>query len=85
MPSRVVIREGLTVVFLFLYLLWMNWKLTLVMLAILPVIAVMVTTASRKFRKQSKKIQVAMGDVTHVASGNHPGLPGGAQLRRRGL
>ena len=55
-------------VFLFLYLLWMNWKLTLVMLAILPVIAVMVTTASRKFRKQSKKIQVAMGDVTHVAS-----------------
>ena len=34
----------------------------------LTVIAVMVTTASRKFRKQSKKIQVAMGDVTHVAS-----------------
>ncbi|MBN0238253.1 lipid ABC transporter permease/ATP-binding protein, partial [Pseudomonas aeruginosa] len=65
---KVVIREGLTVVFLFLYLLWMNWKLTLVMLAIRPVIAVMVTTASRKFRKQSKKIQVAMGDVTHVAS-----------------
>ncbi|MCB2545435.1 hypothetical protein KQ745_15580, partial [Listeria monocytogenes] len=29
---------------------------------------VMVTTASRKFRKQSKKIQVAMGDVPHVAS-----------------
>mgnify|MGYP005664158783 CR=1 FL=1 len=48
----------------------MNWKLTLVMLAILPVIAVMVTTASRKFRKQSKKIQVAMGDiqVAHLAS-----------------
>lgn len=65
---KVVIREGLTVVFLFIYLLWMNWKLTLVMLAILPLIAVMVSNASRKFRKQSKKIQVAMGDVTHVAS-----------------
>ena len=65
---KVVIREGLTVVFLFGYLLWMNWKLTLVMLAILPLIALMVTSASRKFRKQSKKIQVAMGDVTHVAS-----------------
>ena len=65
---KVVIREGLTVVFLFAYLLWMNWKLTLVMLAILPVIALMVGTASKKFRKQSKKIQVAMGDVTHVAS-----------------
>ena len=65
---KVVIREGLTVVFLFGYLLWMNWKLTLVMLAILPVIGLMVTSASRKFRKQSKKIQAAMGDVTHVAS-----------------
>ena len=65
---KVIIREGLTVVFLFGYLLWMNWKLTLVMVAILPVIGVMVGNASRKFRKQSKKIQVAMGDLTHIAS-----------------
>ncbi|MFP5337129.1 MAG: lipid A export permease/ATP-binding protein MsbA [Gammaproteobacteria bacterium] len=65
---KVVIREGLTVIFLFAYLLWMNWMLTLVMLAILPVIALVVSSASKKFRKQSKKIQVAMGDVTHVAS-----------------
>ncbi|WP_434696064.1 lipid A export permease/ATP-binding protein MsbA [Pseudomonas sp. Z1-14] len=65
---KVVIREGLTVVFLFGYLLYSNWKMTLVLLAILPVIAVLVSSASKKFRKQSKKIQVAMGDVTHVAS-----------------
>ena len=65
---KVVIREGLTVIFLFAYLLWMNWQLTLVMLAILPLIALMVNSASKKFRKQSTKIQVAMGDVTHVAS-----------------
>jgi len=65
---KVVVREGMTVIFLFGTLLWMNWKLTLVMVAILPVIGVMVSSASKKFRKQSKKIQVAMGDVTHVAS-----------------
>ncbi len=65
---KIVIREGLTVVFLLGYLLWMNWKLTLVMVAILPVIGVMVGSASRKFRKQSKKIQSAMGDLTHIAS-----------------
>lgn len=65
---KVVIREGLTIVFLFGYLLWMNWKLTLVMVAILPVIGVLVGSASKKFRKQAKKIQAAMGDVTHVAS-----------------
>ncbi|NKQ11197.1 MULTISPECIES: lipid A export permease/ATP-binding protein MsbA [unclassified Pseudomonas] len=65
---KVVVREGMTVIFLFATLLWMNWKLTLVMVVILPVIGVMVSSASKKFRKQSKKIQVAMGDVTHVAS-----------------
>ena len=65
---KVVIREGMTVFFLFGYLLWMNWKLTLVLVAILPVIALMVSRASRKFRKQSRKIQAAMGDLTHIAS-----------------
>ena len=44
---KVVIREGMTVAFLFGYLLWMNWKLTLVIMAILPIIGVMVTSASR--------------------------------------
>ncbi|MBM4182316.1 MAG: lipid A export permease/ATP-binding protein MsbA [Betaproteobacteria bacterium] len=65
---KTVVREGLTVLFLFGYLLWKNWQLTLIMVAILPIIGVLVTSASRKFRKQSRKIQVAMGDLTHVAS-----------------
>ena len=65
---KVVLREGMTVIFLFGYLLWMNWKLTMVMVAVLPIIGVMVSHASRKFRRQSRKIQAAMGDLTHVAS-----------------
>jgi len=65
---KVIIREGLTIVFLFAYLLWINWKLTLVMVVTLPIIGIMVNSASRKFRKQSRKIQAAMGDVTHIAS-----------------
>ena len=65
---KVIVREGMTVIFLFATLLWMNWKLTLVMVAVLPLIATMVIFTSKKFRKQSKKIQSAMGDVTHVTS-----------------
>jgi len=65
---KVVVREGLTITFLFGYLLWMNWKLTAVMIVILPVIGAMVSRASRKFRKQSKRIQETMGELTHVAS-----------------
>jgi subfamily B ATP-binding cassette protein MsbA len=65
---KVVIREGLTVIFLFAFLLWMNWKLTLVMVAILPLIGLLVGKTGRKFRKQARKIRASMGDVTHVAS-----------------
>ncbi len=65
---KVVVREGMTVIFLFITLLWMNWRLTLVMLAILPIIGLMVSSTSKKFRKQSRKIQTSMGDVTHVTS-----------------
>ena len=65
---KVMIREGLTTIFLFAYLLWMNWKLTLVMVLIMPLLGLLVSKASRKFRKQARKIQAAMGDVTHVAS-----------------
>lgn len=65
---KVMVREGLTVIFLFGYLLWMNWKLTLVMAAILPLIGLLVANVSSKFRRQARKIQAAMGDVTHVAS-----------------
>ena len=65
---KVVFREGMTVIFLFCYLLWMNWKLTLVLMGVLPLIGLIVNSTSKKFRKQSKKIQAAMGDVTHVTS-----------------
>ena len=46
----------------------MNWKLTVVMAGLLPIIGFMVRSVSRKFRKQSHQIQMAMGDLTHVAS-----------------
>lgn len=65
---KVVFREGLTVLALLGYLFWMNWKLTLALMVILPVIAWLVSSASRRFRRISKSIQVAMGEVTHVAS-----------------
>ncbi|MDR2508148.1 MAG: lipid A export permease/ATP-binding protein MsbA [Candidatus Accumulibacter sp.] len=65
---KIIIREGLTVFCLFAALVYMNWKLTFVMLAILPVIALIVMRSSKKFRKQSRQIQSAMGDLTHVAS-----------------
>ena len=65
---KVLVREGLTVIALLAYLLWTNWLLTLVFIAVLPVIALIVRGASKRFRKLSKKIQNTMGDVTHITS-----------------
>lgn len=65
---KVVVREGLTLLGLLAYLMYMNWQLSIVFLTIAPVIGYLVSYASKKFRTISKKIQVSMGDITHVAS-----------------
>jgi subfamily B ATP-binding cassette protein MsbA len=65
---KVLIREGSTVIFLFAYLFYQNWKLTLVFVAISPLIGIAVSYASKRFRKLSHRIQHSMGDITHSAS-----------------
>ena len=64
----VLLREGLLVIGLMGYLLWVNWKLALVFVAVSPIIGLVVNYASKRFRKISHRIQNSMGDVTHVAS-----------------
>ena len=65
---KVVIREGLTVIALFAYLFYLNWKLTLFFMAVTPLIGLIIRTASSRFKRYSQRIQQSMGGVTHVAS-----------------
>lgn len=65
---RVIIREGFTVIGYLAFLFYLNWKLTLIFLAVAPLIALLVNYAGKRFRRISERIQVSMGDVTHVAS-----------------
>ncbi len=65
---KVVVREGLTVVGLLAYLLYMNWALSLVFIAIAPIIGMLVSYAGKRFKAISNRIQVSMGDITHVSS-----------------
>ena len=60
------LRDVLTVVALVTVMLIQSWRLTLTMLLLVPVIALVVTVISRRFRKISTRIQDSMGDVTHV-------------------
>jgi len=64
----ITLREGLTIVGLLGFMLYTNWKLTLIFLAVGPLIGAVVSYASKRFRKISQRIQGSMGDITHVAS-----------------
>jgi len=64
----VILREGLTVIGLLSFMFYVNWKLTLIFLAVGPLIGWIISYVSKRFQKISRKIQHSMGDVTHVAS-----------------
>ncbi|MFT6195461.1 MAG: subfamily B ATP-binding cassette protein MsbA [Cognaticolwellia sp.] len=60
----VLVKEGAFVVFLLVGMFLVSWKLSLVFLVILPIVAIIVSVVSKRFRKISKNIQTAMGGVT---------------------
>jgi len=63
---KVLIRESFTTIWLLVYLLLVNWKLTLTFFVFAPLIAFIVRSVGKRFRKLSHRIQNTMGDVTHV-------------------
>ncbi|HEX8964503.1 MAG TPA: lipid A export permease/ATP-binding protein MsbA [Rhodocyclaceae bacterium] len=68
------VRDSLSIVGLLGWLFYLNWKLTLVALAIGPVVAVVVRLFSGRLRKASRDAQRSMGDITHIleeAIGGH--------------
>ncbi|MGZ8231048.1 MAG: lipid A export permease/ATP-binding protein MsbA [Burkholderiales bacterium] len=62
----VLVREGLTAVGLLAWMLWLNWKLTLVSLVLTPAVILVVRLISRRLRTSSRDVQRSMGDVTQV-------------------
>ena len=65
---RSFIREGLTTIGLFSYLLYTNWLLSLIFIGLAPIIAILVSYVSRRLRRLSKHIQDSIGDMTHITS-----------------
>ncbi|WP_105254261.1 lipid A export permease/ATP-binding protein MsbA [Pseudoalteromonas sp. T1lg75] len=63
----VLVREGAYVVFLLMVMFNASWKLSLIFLVITPIVAVIVAVVSKRFRRISKNIQNAMGDVTRCS------------------
>jgi subfamily B ATP-binding cassette protein MsbA len=62
----VAVRDSLAIVALLSWLVYLNWKLTLVALAVTPLIAVVVQVFSRRLRSASRATQHAIGDITRI-------------------
>ncbi|MBM7334394.1 MAG: lipid A export permease/ATP-binding protein MsbA [Alcanivorax sp.] len=60
----VLLREGLTVIGLIAFLLYQNWKLTLILLVMAPLVGTVVRLTSKRFRHISRRIQASMGNIT---------------------
>lgn len=65
---KTLFREGFTVLALLAYLFYQNWQLTAIFLLVAPFMAGIVTLASRRFRKLSKRIQDSMGNLAHITN-----------------
>jgi|TARA_B110000902_G_scaffold87389_1_gene103793 subfamily B ATP-binding cassette protein MsbA len=65
---KIFVREGLTIVGLLAYIVYLNWQLSLVFLTVGPFIGWVVNKASKRFRNISTNLQDSMGQVTASAS-----------------
>lgn len=65
---KTLLRDGLTVIGLLGFLLYSNWRLTLILFVVLPPILWLIRVASKRYLKLSKGIQETMGDVSHITN-----------------
>lgn len=63
----VIIKDSITIICLIAWMLYLNWMLSVLFLGIGPLLILIVSYVSKRFRKISKRIQNSMGDVTGVA------------------
>ena len=69
-----LVRDTVTILGLLGYLVWLNWQLTLIVFALVPLTLWVVRIASKRLRGLSRKAQQNIGDLTQVvdeAVGGH--------------
>ena len=64
----VIFREGLTVIGLIIFIMIIDWQLSLTFLIIAPLVGKIVSLASKRFRRYSTQIQDSMGEVTQITN-----------------
>ncbi|MEP7274867.1 MAG: lipid A export permease/ATP-binding protein MsbA [Betaproteobacteria bacterium] len=60
------IRSSMSIVASFGWLMWVNWRLTLMTFVVMPVVAVVIRYFSRRLRRIARDVQTRTGSMTHV-------------------
>ncbi|BDH46483.1 lipid A export ATP-binding/permease protein MsbA [Salmonella enterica subsp. enterica serovar Choleraesuis] len=62
-----VVREGASIIGLFVLMFYYSWKLSLILIVLAPVVSFAIRIVSKRFRAISKNMQNTMGQVTTSA------------------
>lgn len=62
----ILIKDSLTILFLVMYMLYLSVQLSLFVFVVAPVIALLVRYLGTLFRRQNKKIQASVGNMTRI-------------------
>ena len=62
----ILVRDSLTVISLLGLMIYLSWKLTLILFVAAPLVYVTVSFATKRFRKLSHRIQASVGDITSI-------------------
>ena len=66
----VIVRDAMTLVALFGYLLWLNWKLTLLVALLAPAVALVMRVVSRRLDRLTRAHQAATDELAYVVEEN---------------
>ncbi|MBS9436435.1 lipid A ABC transporter ATP-binding protein/permease MsbA [Photorhabdus noenieputensis] len=62
-----VVREGASIIGLFVLMFYYSWQLSLILIVIAPIVSLVIRMVSKRFRDISKNMQNSMGQVTSSA------------------
>jgi len=65
---KVLIQDIATIIGLLAWMMYLSWELTVVVLLTGPIIALIISYVSKRFRRFSRQIQDSVGDVTQISS-----------------
>ncbi len=63
----VLVKDTAVVIVLLSYLVYLNWFLATILLAVAPFISFIVRKVSKRMREMSRQLQASMGDINQVA------------------